>query len=115
MHEFPQYPCDVGSQQRDRDLGETVLSHVQCPPRDHTHPNSDCHAHDSGEDELEERLIKHEGPAHGRANGSPVQHQRCGIIDETLALEDCDDAARDAQPLPNGRRRYGIRRRNNGA
>ena len=45
---------------------------------------------------------------HGGDDRGPVGHQRRRIVDEALALEDRHDAARDAEPLEDRRRRYGI-------
>src|SRR5207245_7532265 len=69
MRQLSQHPPDVRSQQRDRDLGKTILAGAQRPPREHGHPDPDDDTHHGSVDELEERLAKQESSADGRGDG----------------------------------------------
>jgi hypothetical protein len=79
------------------------------------HAQADDHAARAGDQELERRPGGGEGAGHHRRHADAVRHQRCGVVDQSLALEQRDHVARRAQAAEDRDGGHGVRRRDDGA
>src|SRR5829696_4280230 len=98
-----------GREQRDCVLDVRVVGDVPARPDDdptHREPYSD--PSDCAYGELQARLPQRERPHHYRAHGYPVGDDARGVVDEALPFEDRHYAPRDAEPLGDGGRGYGV-------
>ena len=97
----------VAAQQRDRDLDRDVVEPPADLGDDPADGQADQHAGDRAEHELEPGLQQREAAADGGRDRDAVGDERRAVVDEALALDDRDDAARHA---PAGARRSSPRR-----
>ena len=100
----------VAGDEADRDLGQRIVQ----PTADLTdhEPDSETERHPAhpGDDEAGARVEQRERSADGSRHGGSVGHERGGIVDEALALDQVDDAARCAETAHDRRRRHRVGR-----
>ena len=110
-----QEPGRIGCQQGDSRLGQAVLGEAQRPADEPAHDQPDQHAARRGQDELPQRRREREDTRHDRRDRGPIEHERRGVVDQALALEDGHDPIGDAQASGDGTGGDGVGRRDDGA
>ncbi len=95
------HPRRVRRQQRDRDLAEAVVGQPQHGAGKGPNRKPDGNTKGRREEKLHQRLTQQEASAHDRGDGGAVQHERGGIVDQALTLQDCDDSTGNSEPFCN--------------
>jgi len=94
---------DVRSDQRDRDDERGVRDAFGHSVEQKTEGQADHDAAEQCEDEGAGRIGERERADRGGDDSEAVDHQRRCVVDQTLALEDRDDAPRHSEALEDGR------------
>ena len=102
-------------QQREDDREDRVVDARDQLPGEPAEREADQDAADRDDHEPGRRIEQRERPAGGGRQGRAQRDQRRRIVHEALALEDGDHPARHPEPLEDGRRGDGVRRRDDRA
>ena len=88
------------------------MTHPQTEPADGC---TEQHLADDDRGERARRLWQRKGAGRNRHHREAIQDQRRGVVRQSLALEDDEDAARQSELARDCQRRHHVRRRDNGA
>ena len=91
---------EVRGEERDRDLRRRVVEALAHLTHDVADPQPDRDPADRVEDELRARLPERERAGDRRDDRGPVEDERARVVQEALALDHGDQAARDAEAAP---------------